>query len=208
MVVMALPAEPEVVGFDVEWLLALASQHADYSANLQCEVDDLRQLVRLAWGSLSGDQRGRVIASAEVAEAVEAEYMPTKPVADAGGADWLVGAAREHGEADDPDHEAGDLQGFVRAMWREMSTGQHRNILVRDEFAEIAELGGCAREMAKPGDEVDSEDWAAAVDHFGLDESFQYGAQQVADYMNAFTLQGAIANEDAHTKHPMKASSH
>lgn len=200
------PAEPAVVGFDVEWLLALASQHSDYSANFQSEVDDLRTLVRLSWGVLSPEQRAKVTASEEVVAAVEAEFMPTGPGTGEDGAQWLICAAEAHGEGDDPDHDAGDLQGFIRAMWREMSIEQHRAVIEDDAMADIAELGGCERFLVKPGDEIDADDWAIAEEHFGLDPSFQYSEQQVADYMNAFTLLEAVASEDAHTQHPMKRS--
>lgn len=204
MNVVASPAEPGVVAFDVEWLLALASQHGDYSANFQCEVDDLRSLVRLGWKGLSAEQRAKVIASEEVAEAIAAEFMPTGPGTDDDGSEWMVNAAKAHGEGDDPDHDAGDVQGFIRAMWREMTLEQHRAMIVDDEFFDIAELGGCERFLVKPGDEIDEDDWSLAEEHFGLDSSFQYSEQQVADYMNAFTLQEAVESEEAHTQHPMK----
>ena len=204
MSAMTKPGEPAVVSFDVQWLLALASQHADYSADLQCEVDDLRSLVRLCWAVLTQPQRQVVIGTEEVLEAIDGEFMATAPGVGDDGAQWLIDCAKAHGATDDPDHDAGDLQGFVKAMWREMSAEQHRAVIEDDELFDIAELGGCERFLVKKGEAIDDEDWALAVAHFSLDHSLQYNAQQMADYMNAFTLQEAIESEDAHTQHPMK----
>jgi hypothetical protein len=41
----------------------------------------------------------------------------------------FIGAARQHGEDDEPDHEVGDLQQMLRAAWNIMTPGQ------RQEFA-------------------------------------------------------------------------
>jgi hypothetical protein len=206
MGVVTSPAEPAVVAFDVEWLLAMASQHSDYSADLQCEVDDLRTLVRIGWRVLSPAQRAKVIASEEVVAAIEGEFVPGDPGTGDEGGEWLVSAAMAHGEGDDPDHDAGDLQGFFRAMWQEMTIEQHRAVIEDDKMVDIAELGGCERFLVKAGDEIEADDWALAEEHFGLDPSFKYGEQQMADYMNAFTLLEAVEPGDAHTRHPMKRS--
>ncbi len=196
-------SEQAVVPFDVEWLLALACQHGEDN-DLQSEVGDLQTLVRLGWSLLTVAQRQSVIASEVVAAAVDLEMMATAPSTDDAGADWLTACAREHGEGDDPDHEAGDLQGFLRAMWEVMAIEQHRQMLEDSSVSDIAELGGCQRELVSAADEIDAYDWNLAIEHFGLTDSVQYTDQQVADYMNAFTLQEGVRSEIAHTQHPMK----
>jgi len=194
---------PAVVAFDVEWFLALASQHGEDNG-LQSEVDDLETLLRTGWALLSEKQRETVLGSDEVQAAVELDLMTTAPDGGPEGAAWLIKSAELHGDGDDPDHQAGDLQGFLRAVWERMSVDQQRQFIEDSDVSDLAELGGCERALVSAGEEIDSEDWDRVLEHFGVDHSFQYADQQVADYMNAFTLQTGVRSEDAHTQHPMK----
>ena len=194
---------PAVVAFDVEWFLALASQHGEDNGP-QREVDDLETLLRTGWATLSEQQRVAVLGSEEVLTAVELELMTTAPDAGPEGAAWLIKSAELHGEGDDPDHQSGDLQGFLRAVWERMSVDQQRKSIEDSDVSDAAELGGCGRALVAAGEELDSEDWELVLEHFGLDDSFRYDDQQVADFMNAFTLQTGVRSEDAHTQHPMK----
>ncbi|MDB6010587.1 MAG: hypothetical protein JWL65_2837 [Gammaproteobacteria bacterium] len=38
--------------------------------------------------------------------------------------EFYIEAATNHGEADDPDHEVGDLQDFLRGVWKLLSPEQ------------------------------------------------------------------------------------
>jgi hypothetical protein len=197
-------SERSVVAFDVEWLLALASQHGE-DEGPQSEVDDLQSLVNTGWSLLSRKQRSAVLGSDEVMAAVDLGLMSTPPTTGAKGASWLTECADLHGEGDDPDHEAGDLQEFFRAIWERMTVAQHRKMLEQGSVSDMAEAGGCGRGLVVPGrDEIDSGDWDDVLDHFGLDGSFQFSEQCSADYMNAFTLQNGVRDDEQHTQHPMK----
>ncbi len=40
----------------------------------------------------------------------------------------LLAAARAHGEASDPEHEVGDLQGLLASCWARLSEAQKRDV--------------------------------------------------------------------------------
>ncbi len=46
----------------------------------------------------------------------------------AGGVEDLISAARSHGEESDPDHEAGDLQSYLRAAFENLDDAQRETV--------------------------------------------------------------------------------
>lgn len=54
----------------------------------------------------------------------------------------VIHCARLHGEADDPDHEVGDLQDLCRLMRKHMTDGQWKALAATKEFAEVVSGAG------------------------------------------------------------------
>lgn len=203
----AMLHDAAVVTFNVEHLLALASQHAE-DAGPEVEVGDLQDLTRACWQSMSTPQREHFLQGQAVSNAVELDLLQGRPGSDDAGLSWILQSAQAHGQADDPDHEVGDLQDAVRGMWACMSTSGHRAVLANDAVGTLVELGGAPGPLYVPS--ADSEDWlpedewTAVAKHFGLDDSFQYSQQQRADYGNAFLMWAGVRDEQTHATHPAK----
>lgn len=52
-----------------------------------------------------------------------------------------ISAAQTHGENSDPDHEVGDLQDMLRAVWEIMTPEQREEALASDEFVNVLDAG-------------------------------------------------------------------
>ncbi len=88
-------------------------------------------------------------------------------------ANALISAARQHGKDDDPEHEVGDLQDLVRAMWRLMTPSQRVATLRAAEVQAIAQTITGA-ELPADLDEVSAEEISEALTALGLDPSLTY----------------------------------
>lgn len=55
--------------------------------------------------------------------------------------DALIEAAQHHGEDSDPDHEVGDLQDHLRAMWSILTAEQREHFLSRPDVIDTYETG-------------------------------------------------------------------
>jgi hypothetical protein len=52
----------------------------------------------------------------------------------------FLGAARQHGADEDPDHEVGDLQDLLRAAWNLMSPDQRTALMRSDPVLNLVEV--------------------------------------------------------------------
>ena len=179
----AMGLDAVVVELDVECLLALASQHGE-DEGLDLEIADLEMLARRCWAHMSVEQRLAALQGQWVSQAVELELMPRKPRASANGIEWFIRSAELHGQGDDPDHQAGDLQDAVRGLWASMSIGGRRAVLRDASVSDMVETAGGLDGLLGADDEgpwapLDDE-WESVLERFGLDVSFCYTPQQVA----------------------------
>lgn len=84
-------------------------------ANPGHEISELRGLLRAAARDM-GDALPSFLSGDDVAATLEGAFHE----GDVNGVETLIDAARAHGEESEPDHEAGDLQDFLRSAWRLM----------------------------------------------------------------------------------------
>jgi hypothetical protein len=65
--------------------------------------------------------------------------------------EFYIGAAEKHGEDSEPDHEVGDLQEFLRAMWGFLSPEQRLAFATSPEVHQTLDgaLAEFASELAK-----------------------------------------------------------
>lgn len=118
---------------------------------------------------------------------------PTSDVIGEGFLQWILKVARDHGE-DEPDHEVGDLQGVLSVLWLGLDEAQKWDVIrTSDVWSAVAMLGRLD-EFATPDSvaDIDAEDWAAAIEAFGLDPSFQYSDAQQAEIFNAWLVDQAL----------------
>lgn len=54
----------------------------------------------------------------------------------------VLEAAQAHGEEDDPEHEIGDLQGVIHAMWSVLTDDQKETVLAHDDVRDVLETWG------------------------------------------------------------------
>ena len=55
--------------------------------------------------------------------------------------EFLLKAAKQHGDDSDPDHETGDLQDHMRRMWEILSPAQRAHFMALPDTREAVELG-------------------------------------------------------------------
>jgi hypothetical protein len=55
----------------------------------------------------------------------------------------LIAASLQHGLNSEPDHEAGDLQDYLRAGWEALTKGQRRNLLDHPRLKSAVETAIC-----------------------------------------------------------------
>jgi hypothetical protein len=103
----------------------------------------------------------------------------------------LLLCARIHGVDSEPDFEAGDLQGLVRAAWTLMSPHQRILMLQTNEASDALE-GVNGERFCNDVNSVDADEWQAVSNYFGLDHAFEYADDQVLDYVNHFRLDRAL----------------
>jgi hypothetical protein len=125
-----------------------------------------------------------------VDEAISLVEMAAKPapVNTDDAVERLLEVARVHGEDSEPDHEVGDLQDFMRAMWGVLTPQQRLAYLRTPQVCDV--LAGAlvsstldAADAASLGDE-----WPAVCAFFGIERNGKYSEQQVADYVNIHRL--------------------
>ncbi len=88
-------------------------------------------------------------------------------------ANALIAAARQHGQDDDPQHEVGDLQDLVRAMWRLMTPSQRVATLRATEVQAIAQTI-TGTELPSDLEDVSADEISEALTALGLDPSLSY----------------------------------
>ena len=54
----------------------------------------------------------------------------------------VLEAAQAHGADDDPEHEVGDLQGIIHAMWSVLTDDQKERVLAHNDVRDILECWG------------------------------------------------------------------
>lgn len=59
----------------------------------------------------------------------------------------LMEAAKRHGEDSDPDHEVGDLQDMLRAMWELLPADKRSEFLAQDVVTVVLEASGLEGEL-------------------------------------------------------------
>lgn len=193
----------EPVAFDVEWVLAAASGHAESSdAGLAAEITDLRQVVTEAWRLMAPAQRHDLMLRDEVRQTVEGATGEWSPP-NYGTQDssqtalrWLLRVAQEHGQ-DEPDHETGDLQQLVRAAWPVLELKQQRDIIAGPALEAALEMLDI--DLATDIQEIEVDEVEAALDHHGLDSSFRWSDQDLLDCCNARRLANRLLDLQTHT---------
>ena len=88
-------------------------------------------------------------------------------------AEMLIAAAQQHGEDSEPDHEVGDLQEVVRAMWKLLTPSQRVAVLRSDEVQNIAETT-LGKDLPTDISKLDEAEVREALAAFGLDPSLPY----------------------------------
>lgn len=56
--------------------------------------------------------------------------------------DRVLEAAQAHGEDDDPEHEVGDLQSVIHAMWAVLTDDQKERVFADNDVRDILECWG------------------------------------------------------------------
>lgn len=120
---------------DIETLISAAEQHGQDSEP-DHEVGDLQEFLRAAWSLMSDADVARFSAldavlhcyEAAICDDVEADHVFT--------VDELLKAATQHGEDSEPDHEVGDLQEFLRAIWSVLDEPKRQQIFALDAVRE------------------------------------------------------------------------
>lgn len=145
---------------DIELYLYAAEQLGqDYPAR---EPADLQGFLRVMWTLLTSEQQRAFADCSAVRDTLEASLTDDD---DGDGLQdrktgevlsWLdvesyVEAARQHGEDSEPDHESGDLQDYLRAMWKLLTPTQQA------AFGECSEVLNRIKGASLPPD-VDAQD--------------------------------------------------
>lgn len=105
-------------------------------------------------------------------------------------AERVITAAKQHGDDSEPEHEVGDLQDVVRAMWHLMAPHQ-RVAMMR--MPEVQQVFQSAYMMDFPNslDQVSDEEIRTALANFGLDPEGAYPDQLKLDaVMHSAVLPG------------------
>lgn len=196
------------VTWDVEWLLAAASAHAEFSdAGLAAELSDLNGILAQAWQIMRPDQRHSFMMSEDVKSTVEdacGEWRPpTYGTQDTSkqALRWLLTVARDHGE-DEPDHQAGDLQEFIRAAWEHLDNSQQRQIVHGESVGAALEMLDI--ELAESLDDVTSKEWFDGTAEVGPQPNDAALISAVVDFVNARRLASEFDDSKRHTIEPRK----
>lgn len=182
---MSLPAE--VVALSNQYLRE-AQLHL-----LQTFVGKPEAALELVHHRAAIDKTAQGLSSAQRVQAmnhasVRLRQMTYTPAVDTQPAiERLIEAARRHGEDSDPDHEVGDLQGLLRQAW-ELLPAMQRSLLLCSRSASDVFQGGTLEPLATSASDIDADTWDEVCEHFGLDTSFQYTAEQMLEYTNMYLL--------------------
>lgn len=136
------PAMPETTAPEIglETYFQAAINHANDSGEPDHEIGDLQDMLRAAFATLTDQQKALFFASDAAKNTIEAGYGDTSP----NGLDEIetyIDAACNHGADDDPDHEAGDLQDMLRALFETMDVEQKSAFAGADEVRSVMEMG-------------------------------------------------------------------
>lgn len=108
------------MSLDVESLL----DHAAGQGAGPCENAALQTALRSAFSAMEPQKIADFLSSDDVSMTLDGAFFEE----DATGVEDLIEAARAHGEESDPDHEAGDLQAFLRAAFDYLDD-ERRNVV-------------------------------------------------------------------------------
>ena len=112
---------------DIEEIIAIATEHGQ-ELGLEVEIGDLEQILRVAWNALKIQVDVKDHPSLEsIFESADSEVVDGSVV----NAQTIIQAAEIHGQYDDPDHQAGDLQDALRVVWSLLDE-DGRNAVISD----------------------------------------------------------------------------
>lgn len=117
----------------IERLLDAAGTHAAGSGDADHEIGDLQLLLRNLWNAMNDAQKLAFRKSDSVDQALfflEADHVTDVTPNDVF-IEHCLDAARDHGNASEPDHEPGDLQDMARDGWRLLDGGQRSDVAAR-----------------------------------------------------------------------------
>lgn len=110
----------------VERLLDAARSHGETSGCPDHEVGDLQEILRGAWNTMDAGQKRAFRGADSVDQTLF--FLESSHVTDRTPDDDFIAlclkAARDHGNASEADHEAGDLQDMIRDGWALMNETQ------------------------------------------------------------------------------------
>ncbi len=95
----------------------------------------------------SDETEVRLTAKGSVTEAYAGELSPVQPgeggklPESSDAVEVCIRAAKQHGSDDDPDHEVGDLQDFMREMWALLTPDQRNAYMSNESVIDRLELG-------------------------------------------------------------------
>lgn len=200
----AAPPAASPVEFDIEWFLALASQHGESSDDgLAAEISDLDDFLTLACRLMPEQARYAFVGDEELTQALAAagyERRLTRETARGELARTLCRIAWDHGE-DEPDHTVGDLHAFLEVAWKHLGPEGQR-AFVRDEEIVNYLVAEFDIDLCPSIDMVGEDDWQLACRTFGLDESGDYSDDEMIDYANAALLMSVLP-EDFNAAKPL-----
>jgi hypothetical protein len=206
------PSSPQQHPFDIESLLAAISERAESSDwGLIDEIRDLEGLLDEAWEGMSSQQKTAFLSSPDIASTYEAaagkEWRYTSSQNEGASQklfNLLKSAADEHGE-DEPDHQVGDLQEYLRAAWATIGVERQRELAVGQTMDDVMDY--LDRNLLTDIDEADAGEWEAAVAHFGLEASHPWTSEQQLNYCNALRIVSVAPDQERHTVEPRRRES-
>lgn len=101
---------------NTEYILEIVKSHGE-DVGPEAEVGDLEEILRVAWAMLPAHtDLGNNASISDIFEAADSDEVDGTVV----DAETVIRAAEIHGSYDDPDHQVGDLQDALRAVWRNL----------------------------------------------------------------------------------------
>lgn len=114
-------------------------------------------------------------------------------------ANTLIDAARQHGQDGESDHEVGDLQDLVRAMWKIMTPSQRVATLRANEVQNIAETV-LDTQFPADLDDVSDKEVSEALAALGLDPSREYSERIKIDAVAHMRVMPQARHQYAHSE--------